>query len=327
MGESFNLVQALEFPFDFVEERVIFIPRGESLQVKSSEFKVVLILDGAAAVTADGTSKGKVERGDLLVVPVPCTLVYTPLRPGEERLHILRIAFKSIRGDAYYRQETSMEGTAAPADALVHSKLILFLQKHFAGVEILQGILARRLEQWVRQVRWESENREPGYLHRVEAFCRLIIVDVARDAESARCGAERTKGDTNGATRRTPGKWAVEHVKHYLLQNYYKSLTLDGIANEVKLSAEHLSRLFKRETGDTVFKHLKVIRIEAAKSMLVSSKLTITEIAAKAGFSSAMHFSRVFHEVCGQTAKTFRDQAVAGIQFERSATQPRSSRH
>jgi AraC-like DNA-binding protein len=317
MGEAFNLVQSLESPFNFVEERVIFVPRGECLRVQSREFKIVLMLDGAAELTADGVALGPIKRGDALVVPGACTLIYTPLRPGEERLHIFRLTFAPLVLDMKRANEASQDDAEAP------SAFVAFLRENFGRVRLLTGVYTRGLEEWVRLIRLETERKEPGYAQRVEAFCRLLVTDLAR--EMIKTDARSLPGVGSVDRSSTSANWAVRHVKQYLLEHHDKALNLEQIANDVKLSAEHLSRCFKRATGQTVFGYLREIRIEAAKALLVSSKFTVTEIAARTGFSSVMLFCRVFRQATGSTPKTFRESAVTGITFERSTTAPRSN--
>jgi AraC-like DNA-binding protein len=238
-------------------------------------------------------------------------------------LHIFRLRFDPVviqRGSSARGPD---DGSVQSSAEIVHSVFIDFIREHFSRVRLLPGAYSRRLEEWVRLIRVETERQEAGYSHRIEAFCRLLVTDLAREV----LASESTPRPAISASKdvQKSGNWAVQHVKQYLLDHHEQALTLEQIANDVKLSAEHLSRSFKRETGMTVFGHLRQIRVEAAKSLLISSKYTVTEIASRSGFSSVMLFCRVFHAVTGQTPKTFRERAVSGIAFEHSATTPRET--
>ena len=75
MGESFNTIDCLEPPFSFVDERVVFVPRGRKLEVRNVDLKILLVFAGSVHLRVDGQAAGLVERGDVLIVPRRCRQV------------------------------------------------------------------------------------------------------------------------------------------------------------------------------------------------------------------------------------------------------------
>lgn len=315
MGESFNAIQSLEPPFLFVDERVIFIPRGRRLEVKNRDIKVLLFLEGEVDLLIDGRPVGRLTKGDVLVVPRRCRQIYAPSHNTEERLHVMRIwfDFSALRLDLTSSPDSAAHKPAADPEI----NLAAFLRHHFRAVRIVTSMKEPRIQEWTRQIRQESECRAAGYRYRVTSYCRLIVTELVRrmiDSPSIHQSNERIRS----ADAPAPSSWAVEHVKQFLFENYIRPLTLQEIAWEVKLSAEHLCRRFKEETDQTVFSYLRELRIEAAKAYLVSSKKTATEIAGQVGFSSATLFCRVFRRATGQNPIAYRTAATRRISFQRT---------
>ena len=72
-------------------------------------------------------------------------------------------------------------------------------------------------------------------------------------------------------------------------------------------SASYLSRLFKKETGDSVSAYIRLQKIEKAKNLLRYSDYSIIDIANRLSFSSQSHFIQQFRELTGITPKKYRD--------------------
>jgi len=313
MGESFNTVRPIEPPFDFVDERVVFIPRGRQLEVNNSDLKFILFFEGATDLVVDERVIGPVGKGDLLIVPRPCRQLYTPRnRRSEERLHIMRIVFDP----ATLRDGTDSgrnDGRTGPDPEL---DFPAFVRKSFKVVRVLPGGLSGRLFELAMAIRSESENAAPSHRFRIGAYCRLMVTEVARQLSEAAPGH-----DPGNLSKIAAQSWAVEHTKQFLFENRGRALTLSEVAWEVKLSGEHLCRCFKEATGVTVFSYLRTLRIDAAKGLLTSSKFKITEIAERCGFGSSSVFSRTFQKVTGSTPVDYRRSVARGILFQNTTLQ------
>ena len=72
------------------------------------------------------------------------------------------------------------------------------------------------------------------------------------------------------------------------------------------VSPQHLSRIFKQETGDTFGAYLAQTRVQKAMVLLRDPKLKMYEIAAKTGFSSQHYFSSSFKKLLGISPVEYR---------------------
>jgi transcriptional regulator GlxA family with amidase domain len=92
----------------------------------------------------------------------------------------------------------------------------------------------------------------------------------------------------------------VERAVAYVHQNYMNKLTLVEVAKYCAVSAEHLSRNFKKHTGMGFSEYLTLHRLKCAQEMLFYyPELSISEIAYKCGFNDGNYFSVVYKRWCG----------------------------
>ncbi|WP_237302547.1 helix-turn-helix domain-containing protein [Streptomyces sp. S063] len=82
------------------------------------------------------------------------------------------------------------------------------------------------------------------------------------------------------------------------------------------MSARHLSRLFRSETGLSPAQYIASVRLEAAQDLLASGTDPIEAVAEGAGFGSAETMRRAFQQTLGLSPThyraRFRTTAAAG---------------
>jgi AraC-like DNA-binding protein len=83
-------------------------------------------------------------------------------------------------------------------------------------------------------------------------------------------------------------------------------INLAGVSQHCGVSEGHLSRLFHHATGLTFREYVTQVRIEHAKSLLIHSGKSVTEIAYESGFQSLSQFHRVFRKVHGTSPGEMR---------------------
>ncbi len=66
------------------------------------------------------------------------------------------------------------------------------------------------------------------------------------------------------------------------------------MAKNACMSKYHFSRLFKESTGESPYKYLCMYRIEKAKELLISTPLSVNEIAVRIGFDDVASFIYLF---------------------------------
>lgn len=96
-------------------------------------------------------------------------------------------------------------------------------------------------------------------------------------------------------------------------------LNVKNIAEKLKCSADYLSNLFHRQTGERLIHYLQRIRIEGAMLALETTPLYVSEIGYASGFSDPAYFARVFKKLKGETPQEYR----ARLERQRSESEAR----
>lgn len=86
----------------------------------------------------------------------------------------------------------------------------------------------------------------------------------------------------------------------------YDKCTVEGISENLKISSDYLSVLFKREMGTGLYSYILNVKIEEAKSLLDNSNFSISDIGESLGFCNGAYFSNVFKKLTGMCPKDYR---------------------
>ena len=102
-----------------------------------------------------------------------------------------------------------------------------------------------------------------------------------------------------------------------LLNDYYKhenqlELGIPSVqycAEEIKMSARYLSDLLRKETGKSTQEHIHLYIIEKAKTKLLNSNKSASEIAYNLGFEYTQYFSKLFKKITKMSPIEYRQNA------------------
>lgn len=148
---------------------------------------------------------------------------------------------------------------------------------------------------------WERELCEALSQATQEAG-QLRLLAEARVLEWAAVRLFRGKqGDGGGFCSSVRDRDPVKRAIHLLRERIDQPLDLGSIAKEVGVAPHHLSRRVSAETGKTLLRHLRRLRIERACEALDSGRMNVTEVALEVGYQSLSHFAKAFREETGET--------------------------
>lgn len=92
----------------------------------------------------------------------------------------------------------------------------------------------------------------------------------------------------------------------YIHGHFADDISLDDLAGMCGISKSHFIRSFKRYVGCTPHEYLLQYRLRQSKRLLLSSDLTVEQIAEDCGFNSASHFARAFRQETDISPTAFR---------------------
>jgi YesN/AraC family two-component response regulator len=99
----------------------------------------------------------------------------------------------------------------------------------------------------------------------------------------------------------------IDKLISYLENNYSDSnFSVQEMADYFNLSINYLSSYFKEQTNENIINYITYLRIEKAKHLLVSTDLSIKNIAESSGYYNVSSFIRRFKQVTGVTPGKYR---------------------
>ncbi|MBP1992501.1 AraC family transcriptional regulator [Paenibacillus eucommiae] len=91
----------------------------------------------------------------------------------------------------------------------------------------------------------------------------------------------------------------VAYALRYIHEHYTEAVTMDQLADLLGCSISYMYRLFKAEIGKSPNDYMIGIRMEQARQYLLTTQLTLREIALSVGYADVYYFSRLFKKQFG----------------------------
>jgi len=103
-----------------------------------------------------------------------------------------------------------------------------------------------------------------------------------------------------------PSSYLIKKALQVMHAKFTEDLHLNQIADELFVTSNYLSRLFRQETGKSFSDYLSELRIEKACELLVSSTLKIYQIGEAVGYPNPRYFSEWFQKQMGMSPGDYR---------------------
>lgn len=104
--------------------------------------------------------------------------------------------------------------------------------------------------------------------------------------------------------------YLVKKALEYLKENYDKRITLQDFADYVHVNGSYLSRIFSRETGETITEAVMRMKMDKAKSLLKDSGIKTYEVASLVGIEDPSYFSLIFKKHTGLSPKEYKNSTL-----------------
>lgn len=138
------------------------------------------------------------------------------------------------------------------------------------------------LERWLEDATSGRADRQRVLQLEMEArFHRLALDTPAKP--------RRANQPTDNA-----GAGQIARVTRFIAQHYREPLTIQAVADDVKLHPKYLMRVFKKQCGVSVWEYLTRLRVSHAQRLLITGDLKVLDVAMESGFSSVAPFYAAF---------------------------------
>ena len=154
--------------------------------------------------------------------------------------------------------------------------------------------LASSLAQLLEVVRRELEH------DREAAKASLATASTILQSEIERHSGARPSG-TGGLTG-----WQIARVRAFIDKNLHRTIHTQDLSAVARRSNAHFSRSFKLTFGEPPHAYVVKRRLEKACHLMVTSSVSLSEIALSAGFSDQAHLCKLFRQAFGQSPASWR---------------------
>lgn len=103
------------------------------------------------------------------------------------------------------------------------------------------------------------------------------------------------------------GNSHIRRALQFMAANYTQPLSMATVAESLKLSPNYFSSLFRETVGVSFREQLNRIRVEESKHLLLSTDISLTEIALAVGFPDQSCFCKTFKRIVGVTPGKYRN--------------------
>ena len=93
----------------------------------------------------------------------------------------------------------------------------------------------------------------------------------------------------------------VQKAADYIKLNYSEKISIKEIADQLYLSPNYLSELFKKHTGKTISEYLTEYRLEKACQLLDHAEYRVGDVSGMVGIHDGRYFSNMFKKKYGMT--------------------------
>jgi AraC-like DNA-binding protein len=149
----------------------------------------------------------------------------------------------------------------------------------------------------------EAVRRMLGFSRFREDACELSGAESAQMALGLLLALAQSREEAAG---RDSGDLLVRRAQALVRRRIRDGVNVSVLARELRVSREHLTRVFAARTSLPPHRYIERERTRQACRLLKESILTAKEIAAELGFSSAAQFTRAFRRATGMPPMRFR---------------------
>jgi AraC-like DNA-binding protein len=253
-------------------------------------FELALVLDGSGAFVF-GRQSIPVSPGDILLIDDTQPHAAVPDEGVAMRMLLVLFRPELIAGPA--GRELDL-GYLAPFRAETRAAT----RRVPGGTEQARSVAAL-----LHELRATWERRDPSELHLVDATLRRALALLHRPSEWVGAGSARAVDAARAAADR---REQIRPVLAYVNGHCRDSITLDDIADLVHVSPSRVRHVFKDVTGVSFKEYVTQVRVAEAKRLLLSTDLSVADVAHAVSYTNLHQFYKVFYRSCAMSPGEYR---------------------
>lgn len=217
------------------------------------------------------------------------------MKDGECNYFIGNRSYKVLPGDVILIPSSIIHRTNY--NGMAHSRLVINCSNEYIPASVLERIGAighlyrnnkvlHQLDEIFAKIEKEYENADVLSSDVLKCYTAELFFLILRNENEHETESEESN--------------LVAQALKYIQNNYMNEVKLSTVAKMSSVSAEHLSRVFKKETGFGFNEYLTILRLQKAEFMLRNEPgRAVCEVAYACGFNDGNYFSYKFKEAYG----------------------------
>ncbi|MDD5688554.1 MAG: helix-turn-helix domain-containing protein [Elusimicrobia bacterium] len=102
----------------------------------------------------------------------------------------------------------------------------------------------------------------------------------------------------------------INSIRNFMKEHLREHLTLEDLAGNANMGKFQFLRKYNKLTGRTPMEDLRIVRIETAKDMVLTTDMPLKAISKEVGLSDEYHLSKMFRKYFGTPPGQFRRKTV-----------------
>jgi ABC-type Fe3+-hydroxamate transport system substrate-binding protein len=118
-----------------------------------------------------------------------------------------------------------------------------------------------------------------------------------------------------------PLHW-LDRVMQYIESHYNEDITRSQAAELAGVTPEHLSRAFRKATGQTFNEYVTLLRIRTAQQRILTGAPNLSTLALEVGYGEGTYLSRKFKQVVGISPAAYhrKNKSIVSLNFNHTAS-------
>lgn len=159
---------------------------------------------------------------------------------------------------------------------------------------------ASSLKKYIKNIIEEHSITDNYSKHFIPILTKELILNILRLHENRNLNKSTNKNSVKD----------IKKIIDYIHSHYHEKISNHTIAQEFNFSPSHLGRVFKKCTSHSIHNYILQHRIQIAKELLITTEMSIGEIAEKVGYNDIYHFSKIFKKTVGITPSQYKLCAI-----------------
>lgn len=159
--------------------------------------------------------------------------------------------------------------------------------------------LIDKLEPLIKKIILENSRNTPeGQLHSLSLLFELfsITTEYCTSQSMQHYNAEYSPANASYCTK----------VAGYISRHLHEKIYVADIADSLRMSSGHISRLFKETTGYSIIEYSNLMKINHAKKLLETDNFSACDAARQIGIDDEKYFCRLFKKYTGMTTTEYK---------------------